>query len=827
MPTVYEPSREDKRRYTKAELAARVRLSEKAVEAAKQARQVGTPHPSQILDLKICDPAMGSGAFLVETCRQLGDELIKAWYAHDLVPKDIPPDEDEVLYARRLIAQRCLYGVDKNDLAVDLAKLSLWLVTLAKEHPFTFLDHCLRHGDSLVGLTRTQIIGFHWEPKKQKKFGEDLIQRRLDRATEARAKILNAREDVPYRDQESRLAVANEALDVVRMTGDACVSAFFHPFMSRKALASGSSGREKKATKRDREDRCDELFASVSDWYASGHNINLRGPIAEAAASLRSGEHPIPPFHWEIEFPEVFSRENDGFDVFVGNPPFVGGARIWPVLGEGYPDWLRVIHEQSSGKAVDLVAHFFRRTYSLLRDSGCLGLVATNTIAQGDTREAGLGYLCRHSACIYSATRRMKWPGQAAVIVSVVHVRKRASVDRIYLNAKPVPTLNSYLFPSHVEFNPARLSANKSQCFQGACVLGMGFTFDDADTTGVASPLSQMQTLIDCDPKNAEKIFPYIGGKEINTDPTHTHQRFVIDFSDMSLDEASEYPDLLEIVREKVKPARDQLGGYDVAERRKECWWQFGTATPALNRAKAPLDRVLVIARISNAFAPVFLPSHIVFNEKTLVFPFSTYAAFANIQSRVHDTWARFFGSTLKDDFQYTPGDCLETFPFPIEFQTNQLCESAGREFYELRAKLMVENDAGLTKTYNRFHDPHEKSSEIEQLRELHAAMDRAVLEAYGWDKLAKDARCEFLLDYEEEDDDDSTAKKSKKKKPWRLRWPDEFRDEVLARLLELNEQRAEEERLAGLHAEDGKRQPAPKRRGRKKPAAGQTELFG
>ena len=116
------------------------------------------PTPEQILDLKVCDPAMGSGAFLVEACRQLGDELVKAWHVHDRVPP-IPPDEDEVLHARRLIAQRCLYGVDKNPMAVDLAKLSLWLATLAKDHPFTFLDHALRCGDSLVGLSREQIVG--------------------------------------------------------------------------------------------------------------------------------------------------------------------------------------------------------------------------------------------------------------------------------------------------------------------------------------------------------------------------------------------------------------------------------------------------------------------------------------------------------------------------------------------------------------------------------------------------------------------------------------------------------------------------------------------
>ena len=114
------------------------------------------PTPEQILDLKICDPAMGSGAFLVETCRQLADVLIDAWGAHGTTPV-VPPDEDEVIYARRLIAQKCLYGIDRNPMAVDLAKVSLWLSTLARDHPLTFVDHAFRHGDSLVGLTRRQI----------------------------------------------------------------------------------------------------------------------------------------------------------------------------------------------------------------------------------------------------------------------------------------------------------------------------------------------------------------------------------------------------------------------------------------------------------------------------------------------------------------------------------------------------------------------------------------------------------------------------------------------------------------------------------------------
>ena len=102
----------------------------------------------------------------------------------------IPEDEDEPLHARRLVAQRCLYGVDKNPRAVELAKLSLWLATLARDHEFTFLDHALKCGDSLVGLDAKQIAAVHWDLSKPglplfRKFVAD----RVAEATKARAEI--------------------------------------------------------------------------------------------------------------------------------------------------------------------------------------------------------------------------------------------------------------------------------------------------------------------------------------------------------------------------------------------------------------------------------------------------------------------------------------------------------------------------------------------------------------------------------------------------------------------------------------------------------------
>ena len=118
--------------------------------------------PAEILDIKVLDPAIGSGAFLVEACRQLSSRLVEAWSIHGR-PSSLSVDEDELVHARRLVAQRCLYGVDKNPMAIDLARLSLWLATLAQDDEFTFIDHALLHGDSLVGLTRQQIEGFHWK----------------------------------------------------------------------------------------------------------------------------------------------------------------------------------------------------------------------------------------------------------------------------------------------------------------------------------------------------------------------------------------------------------------------------------------------------------------------------------------------------------------------------------------------------------------------------------------------------------------------------------------------------------------------------------------
>ncbi len=349
----------------------------------------------------------------------------------------------------------------------------------------------------------------------------------------------------------------------------------------------------------------------------------------------------------------------------------------------------------------------------------------------------------------------------------------------------------------------------------------MGFTFDDTDEGGITTPLSLMHELIAKDKRNAERIFPYIGGEEVNDSPTHAHHRYIINFGDMTEEQAREWGALLRIVEEKVKPERL----HNNRESYRRYWWQYAEKRVELYVAVRPLDSVLVCSLHQHSWSVTRIAANVVFSHALGIFILPTFSGFCLLQSQVHEVWARFFASSLEERLRYTMSDCFETFPFAKSFETNSHLEAAGKAYYEFRADLMVRNNEGLTKTYNRFHDPAETSADILKLRELHAAMDRAVLDAYGGDlgKLSVPP-CEFLLDYEDDPDEDEPAGGRQRKKPWRFRWPDAFRDEVLALLLDLNKTRAEEEKLTALPT--GKPKKATPKRAKTTKASDEDTLF-
>jgi hypothetical protein len=327
--TVYEGLVGEERRRLGAHYTSR------AITRAMVARTLGPllrddTSPDEILALAICDPAMGAGAFLVEACRQLAEALVRAWERTGTTPA-LPPGRDPILDARALVARRCLHGVDRSALAVELARLSLWLVASARDQPFSFVDHALRHGDSLVGLSREQIAGVAVDVG------------RGTAPSAARAMIAARLEEAGPERQ--------------RLAGDLVLAAFF-----------GAQDRRAQA----------RAMAAAPDLVARV----LRGdpaPEADRLLAALRGRHL--PFHWELEFPEVFAAGRGGFDAIIGNPPWVSYAgRAAQPLDDDLRDLYLSTSPAFHGYR-NLQGVFVHRAASMLRPGGRLGLVLPTSMS--------------------------------------------------------------------------------------------------------------------------------------------------------------------------------------------------------------------------------------------------------------------------------------------------------------------------------------------------------------------------------------------------------------------------------------------------------------
>lgn len=757
------------------------------------------PTSNALLALKICDPAMGSGAFLVEACRYIADQVVIAWTREAAKDPESPQahwmatHEDPVMKARRLVAQKCLYGVDRNRFAVDLAKLSMWLVTLARDQPFTFLDHALRHGDALVGLNPHQMRGFHWEPAEQYPFMAKELDDTMTEAMEFRQRILDLADTGEHEEREKEwlLESSNDVLEHARLLGDLVVGAWF-----------------KHSKDKDRKDELNRRLGKVQEWFLAGDTKTIPGELLAMQDEILAQ---FPVFHWHLEFPEIFHAKRPDpldagninraayMDAFIANPPFGGKNSISDASGPEYIPFLQKLHPGAHGNA-DLSAHFFRRAASLLGTHGTMGMIATNTIAQGDTRSTGLQHLVVDDKfIIFNATTNMKWPVKGAnVTVSVVHLAKGSPAKIIsedantlrtvlqtdpntlrfvpHLDDKAVPDINSRLRPKPERPDPVTLKANAGKSFVGTYVLGMGFTLTP----------EERDEYIAKDPKNAGRIFPYIGGQEVNSSPTQSHNRYVISFGQMSLEEVEQWPDLIGRVRELVKPERDKLPPKNSTNRqRSEYWWQFGAYPVGLFNALDGLKRCLVTARVSKHIMFSFQPTDRIYSDMLYCFPTESMAQLALLQSRVHSLWAVMLTSSMETRTRYSATDCFENFPFPEapQMAPDSELEIVASTLYEMRAKVMEDRQIGLTTLYNMLTVPGDSPDpEITALIRTHELLDQTVLAAYGWSDIEVPPYPNPTTEEEQE----------------RLQ---AFEDEIIDRLFALNSQLAERERILGVYS--------------------------
>lgn len=682
--------------------------------------------PAELLDLKICDPAMGSGAFLVQACRWLSDRLVESWSQVEALGKVVSVDgevldagaakeplprdsEVRTLIARRLIAERCLYGVDLNPLAVELAKLSIWLVTLAKGRPFGFLDHNLRCGDSLLGIHRLdQLTELSMTPGgkgQQRLFGQN-IERAVREAIELRQRL----REMPIRDIRDVEAMAHldadarRRLEVPECIADAFIGEVFATSGSGSAL----------------ENTLASLAIQAGEAIDGDHNVLAtirRRSVAALSTDLPTDKPIRRPFHWPLEFPEVFDSPKNGFNAFLGNPPFLGGKRLTTVFGEAYTFGVKRIVSEEKG-AADLCAYFFLIAGRSLKQGGVFGMVATNSISQGATREIGLAHLEKNGFEIIQAWRDLPWPGAAAVTVSPCVLFNGRWLGDYILNKKVVEKISSFLEEDGSGSGPCKLRENADIASIGTYVNGEGFI--------VSSDFYDQ--MLASDSRNAEVLRRYLGSQDINQTVDSAPTRYAIDFSDWPESVAGTYRLPFERVVQMVKPHRDKL----TRQIHESCFWKHWDRREEFYKKLRQLPRALVCGRVSKHHVFTFADPQWMIADGVVIFLRDDMAFFAEMQSSIHSEWVQRHKTTMRLDTNYSVSRCFLTFPLSGASKDGEL-HDAGEAYFRLRSRIQSETQSGLTSLYNRFHDPKDVSSDISVLRDAHIRMDYAVTAAHGW----------------------------------------------------------------------------------------------
>jgi hypothetical protein len=736
-----------------------------------------------LLSIKVCDVACGSGHILLNAARRIATELAKIRTGED------QPSPEAFHKAVRDVIRNCIYGVDKNPLAVELCKVALWLEAHNPGEPLNFLDHHIKCGDAIVGLAHKEELENGIADEAFKKLpGDDDTAAKLSKQNKFQKKkkallndyflkVLhsvndvsktfndfnnlpeNTPEEIEYKHNEYEKLISGENWWRLKVLADIQVAQFFIP---------------------KTEDNESKLITDAEyTHFLAGKQLVGQG-VAEAIAVSQKKKF----FHWFLEFPEVFAK--GGFDCILGNPPYLGGSKISGNYGIHFLNYLYINYYPAGGQA-DYVAYFLRRIYDVLKRDGFLAIITTNTIGQSETREGGLEVINKSGGNIIFAILSIRWPGIANLFVSEISIIKGEWKKTKVINSIIVKQINTDLTDLEISGQPFKLIQNKNHFFKGIDFGGEGFLIET----------KKANEFIEADPKNKEVIFPILNGQEINNNPEQSPNRFIINFFDWNEQKAREYSLPFKHLEENVKPIRKKNN----REIYRTKWWVYTERRVSLYKKLDSLKFCFVLARVTKYINFSLLSTNLLYTDSLFIFTKEKFLEFTIIQSTIHEEWARKYSSALANTLRYAPTDCFETFGFPLNLSTefeNEL-EKIGRKYHEFRKQLMLKIQLGLTKTYNLFHTKDltidevikeskqtleiskEVFNDILKFRELHKEMDNNVLIAYGWEDL--DLAHDFYeVDYLPEND--------------RVRYTisPESRKEILKRLLLLNHEIHEKE---------------------------------
>jgi len=668
-----------------------------------------------ILDLKVADIAAGSGAFLVAAARYLAERVVEAWVAEGMLDETASINaEDLRRLALREVIARCLYGADINPMAVEMCKLSLWLVSMDKTKPFSFVDDKIFCGNSLLGLTSLdQLRYLHIDPKPsmmhQQLFVD--IDAKIDTATRLRNELASAVEERdPMRSSRAKarlLEQFHQATAELRLIGDGVIAAGL-------PLGGKPGGQLENAFK--------ALWWQVQEAFPTDGSPGVPTKLLER---IRAGLTPTvetdfarwEPLHWVIEAPDVMV-EHGGFDVIVGNPPFLAGKKIAIANGSNMESWTKVDLGGMRGSA-DLCAHFIRRAWTLVRGrKGSVGLIANDRVGQGDTSAMSTQILANEGS-IYRAVSQFRWPGAASTSASILWATHlRGSRLHPVLDGEPIEAIS----PSLTDGEEADLSEAKPLPAEFLAGRGVGM-YGEGFVLEVGDPL-----IAELSPNERSLLRPFVNGQSLLSG--RDSGRLAIDVNKFATesDLVAHAPQIAAHLRRTVKPVRDAI----TSQVHDSRYWGHWDKREKLFDAVSRLPAFLGSAETTRL--PIFIRLHDSrpLYEHVIIFATESLTYFGVLSSAVHFAWFEETRTPRGATSSYTVTRVLR--PFPFSGDSDEVA-SAAEAFDNVRLEAL-EKFVSVTKLYNAFDNRVETDPLVVSLRDAQARLDEEVCRAYGWNDL-------------------------------------------------------------------------------------------
>lgn len=471
-------------------------------------------------------------------------------------------------------------------------------------------------------------------------------------------------------------------------------------------------------------------------------------------------------------------------DAIIGNPPFQSKNKMQQEFGVEYINKLRTAYPEVPGRA-DFCVYWFYKAHQTLKPNAFAGLVGTNTIRQNYSREGSLDYIVHHGGEIFNAVSSQDWSGDAAVFVSIANWKKGKYIgDKVLyyyddkeLKSALLPTINASL-SLHTDVTTAKvLVCNKKPktVFQGQTHGHEGFLL----------PKNEALKILKKHPKYADVLKPFLIGDELVAEVGSQPSRFVIDFTLMDVVKAATYKEPFQRIEMMVLPDRKEKGEEQEKENKAALkvnakakvnkhhinflakWWKLSYGREDMLEATNNLKSFIVCSQVTLRPIFEFVSTDIRPNAALIVFSFEDLYSFGILQSSLHWKWFVEKCSTLEGRYRYTTDSVWDTFPWPqtpTQKQVEKVAEAA-MKLHQQRTQVLREHNMSLRDLYRLLEQPGKNT-----IKELHAALDKAVLQAYGFDE-TKDLLTQLLeLNL-------SVAAKEEKKQPVQAPgWPAQFK---------------------------------------------------